>query len=555
MPPGEARYQAFNISGDLNPALFGSLFAFRFPIYRPITGVEMRYFKTAALTLMLFCSSCEGHRQYYRDLEMCEAKDGVASNCELSSIQHRFYRVGEEASNLNFDYYLGFVEFDDQGWFWDRRQMDRLLDLLYGITETKDVLLMVYAHGWRHNADPCDDNVVCFQGVLERLDILEREYNPSNRRRTVVGVYIGWRGLSAKHSPFEIMSFWERKYTADRVGVGGVTELLLRLNDFRRHKNIDRDGQGTHMIISGHSFGAQLVYDSLSHSLLERAIHMKTSDTGEISYQMANSFADLVVLINPAFEGAKYESLNQAAIHRCYREGQRPIMLIISSKADQATGFWFPLGRRIANILERTRNSEQRDAINKAVGNVDHYVTHELRAVRNVSRAEDIDTTPCGCRYLSSTKAFYRGLKGRQSDEASFLAAVQAERSRARAVEFQYEGLVEHKIQSRVSEDLRANKVKYGDDIELARFSGTRLYTTNFPYLVVSTDENLISEHNDIWAHVVGFARRFYIRHIMNGIVFPADCFEESPPPGGIARNNVFHRSFTIPPPRDTITR
>ena len=116
------------------------------------------------------------------------------------------------------DYYLSFVEFDDQGWFHDRKQMEGLMRLLEKEEqEGKEFQIIVYAHGWRHNASSCDGNVICFQRQLARLSIWEKEkarlrnnlegeegkYKP----RTVVGVYVGWRGLSANVPPLEVLSF------------------------------------------------------------------------------------------------------------------------------------------------------------------------------------------------------------------------------------------------------------------------------------------------------------------------------------------------------------
>ena len=79
------------------------------------------------------------------------------------------------------EYYLSVVEFDDQGWFADRRQMEALLALLKKIEQdnkekqtNNHVLIYVYAHGWKHNASACDNNVVCFSRLLERTDLMER---------------------------------------------------------------------------------------------------------------------------------------------------------------------------------------------------------------------------------------------------------------------------------------------------------------------------------------------------------------------------------------------
>jgi hypothetical protein len=140
------------------------------------------------------------------------------------------------------------VEFDDQGWFVDRRQMNALLKLLDELENSsegdpKEVLIQVYAHGWKHNASFGDNNVVCFSRFLERTDLVEKKL-VSDDPRTVVGVYLGWRGLPYEAGELSNFSSWTRKDTAARLGRGGVFELLTRLNDYRsrrRQQKVARD--------------------------------------------------------------------------------------------------------------------------------------------------------------------------------------------------------------------------------------------------------------------------------------------------------------------------
>ncbi len=126
--------------------------------------------------------------------KLCE---GDPASPASSSIQHRFYQSKDGETG---DYYLSFVEFDDQGWFADRTQMEALFELLKTLEEKNDghTLIYVYAHGWKHNASACDNNVVCFSRLLERTDLVEQiqeKYVSGKDRRNVVGVYLDWRGL------------------------------------------------------------------------------------------------------------------------------------------------------------------------------------------------------------------------------------------------------------------------------------------------------------------------------------------------------------------------
>src|ERR1700693_5193044 len=59
------------------------------------------------------------------------------------------------------DYLLGVVEFDDQGWFRDREQQERLFNKLEEIGQQQDMIIVTFVHGWKHNADFCDSNMCC----------------------------------------------------------------------------------------------------------------------------------------------------------------------------------------------------------------------------------------------------------------------------------------------------------------------------------------------------------------------------------------------------------
>ena len=51
-------------------------------------------------------------------------------------------------------YRLGFIEFDEQGDFWDR---DQLRKTVQAIRYTgRPILLVTYIHGWQNNSNPTD---------------------------------------------------------------------------------------------------------------------------------------------------------------------------------------------------------------------------------------------------------------------------------------------------------------------------------------------------------------------------------------------------------------
>jgi hypothetical protein len=494
--------------------------------------------------------------------EICEARsdarDPDGRGCEDAVVTHYSYAYGEQQG----DYHLAFVEFDDQGWFWDRKQMEVLMRLLggqpgaatneKGAEPAEDYLIFVFAHGWKHNAGACDSNVACFRRVLERYDILERasarlvgEERASRKPRQVVGVYVGWRGLSATVEPFKELSFWERKGTADRVGNGGVTELLVRLNDFRRFKNPRREANKTELVIFGHSFGGAVIHSALSQLLVQNAVRMEKDDKGEFQYDTAGSFGDLVVLVNPAFEGSAYDPLHAAATNRCYRDNQRPAMLVVTSRGDWATGTAFPVGRFFSTLLQSSRptlqKESQKDTVLRTVGHLERYRTHELsyRASgggpaggADVAGRTEPESTKCGCPYLTITEDFADRFLSKEKMFLNFIEKEQKESTRKDEPEVSPEQNEENDPipyytgSPYLSAASGGGVVKYGDDIEVKT---NPAYVPNYPYWVVMADENVVPDHNDIFSEpLLSFLRRFYFRHIKYRINFPPglQCFK-----------------------------
>ena len=60
---------------------------------------------------------------------------------------------------------MAIVEFDDQGRCYDRRQMDALAGWL-DVVADRDVIIVVFVHGWKHDARSDDSNLTAFRDVL-----------------------------------------------------------------------------------------------------------------------------------------------------------------------------------------------------------------------------------------------------------------------------------------------------------------------------------------------------------------------------------------------------
>ncbi len=321
-----------------------------------------------AVFLGLLLTGCVSHKQYRTSHDPCNAS-AKSNACETAIL--------EETK----DYVLGFVEFDDQGWLWSQQQLKTVLDRIYADDYKQGLLITVFVHGWKHNASFNDSNVEMFRKNLAILSRIERmaarkEGRPS---RKVFGVYVGWRGLSQNVALVKNVTFWERKNTAHEVGRSGLTELFVRLEDIRNNSRILHrdDRKQTQLIIVGHSFGGAATYSALAPLLVERMI--QTIDSKGDAHQ-PRGFGDLVVLVNPAFEAARYGVLQDVAQRTSFFTNQPVNLAIFTSKTDQATKVAFPIGRGFSTAFEKHQSGLQRRANRTAVGHFAPYITHDLIA-------------------------------------------------------------------------------------------------------------------------------------------------------------------------------
>lgn len=308
-------------------------------------------------------------------------------------------------------YELHFVEFDDQGWLFPDTpaapdqlaatpslQIDHLMKRLTQLLEKGDDLsIIVFVHGWKHNARSDDANVQEFRALLEAAGAEERDRaRPGSAPRKVVGIYVAWRGRSwVVPDPLLSLTFWARKEAARRVSIGSARELFARLRSIRSHYNdkqtagADQTGAVSEQasqrprirtLMIGHSFGGLILYAAMSGSLIESlATQQDLAGTGKTP-RLAERPADMILLINPAFEASRYEALYRVASRYRPERFQPPLLVSVTSIKDWATGIAFPTGRSVNTLFEHETTSEQGTAMKKTPGHIDHYLTHRLRA-------------------------------------------------------------------------------------------------------------------------------------------------------------------------------
>ncbi|MEG8023499.1 hypothetical protein QP162_01700 [Sphingomonas aurantiaca] len=140
-------------------------------------------------------------------------------------------------------------------------------------TGREDVILLLFVHGWKHDARSDDPNLSSFRVVLAQTAAYERSSAAAagGAPRPVMGIFVGWRGLTA-YGPGDIVAdtaFWGRQAAGHRVAVGSVRELFGRLRHYRNSRL--KNGGAPLLVIAGHSFGGMIVYSALAQSLIESA--------------------------------------------------------------------------------------------------------------------------------------------------------------------------------------------------------------------------------------------------------------------------------------------
>ncbi|MDO3387034.1 alpha/beta hydrolase [Gilvimarinus sp. SDUM040013] len=233
----------------------------------------------------------------------------------------------------NFE--LSFIEFSERGNQFDRRKTEDIVSRIESYaSEDSGVAVVVFVHGWLHNASNDDRNVKSFRQVLNKIG----SANILGERK-LMGVYIGWRGKSLYGAGSEYLTYWARKSVAEEIGANGVSSVILKLAeiDARKPDNI--------LLIAGHSFGGAMTLSAVDNILLTKMI------TGMSNGKATPPIGEGVVLLNPAIEANQIFALKEHSMRFAEQSSpQSELLHVISSKGDQATHVYFPVGQSIAAL-------------------------------------------------------------------------------------------------------------------------------------------------------------------------------------------------------------
>ncbi len=350
----------------------------------------------------------------------------VLPNSRLDFLYHRRYHgsgiapVSGPADRAR----IGYVEFDDYGWYRDPGQARALLDTLQAMSAHRNVAVVVYAHGWRHNCSEGDADMKQFKATLDFLQsALEQPAFSGLRRQvsgdssvTVVGIAVGWRGQAwpemQRWLPYighvvDIPVYFSsigRKQVAQVIGEGDLKSFLgdlANLYDARwPREHATEPAPLMSLVVVGHSFGGHAVWDATRERIegnVKAAIvgrHAGRDSLGAYAVpapggpalgpclRRVAGIGDLVVLINPAIEAASYRHVDEL-VHSVtrFRSDQAPVVLTISSRNDGARNTVFRGLRWVTNVGRASLGARQRTLEGQALGSYPAQWTNELDLV------------------------------------------------------------------------------------------------------------------------------------------------------------------------------
>lgn len=259
-----------------------------------------------------------------------------------------------------------YAEIDDQGFAWDPEQLTQSLAALEQHRSTSGAIVLVYVHGWEHDAARNDTNVRNFRRVLHRRAAVETR---RGTKRAVLGLFLGWRGRTRDTAVR--FSFWARRKGAHRVGErdgAGVLDIIDRMVARWRTEERAKGHELTNALAVGHSFGAAIIHEAW-HARLEADLAARAAGR---TPRRAAGF-DLLALVNPALEAAAFRRMYEVG-QRVPDDRARPEVVVIQAENDCNTKRHFAMAMAAMQgrgLVRRDGQRETERALRKVA--VGHY--------------------------------------------------------------------------------------------------------------------------------------------------------------------------------------
>ena len=197
-------------------------------------------------------------------------------------------------------------------------------------TESTTAPIVVFVHGWHHNASDEDENLRGFKKFLSKLE--QRRRQAGVEYPQVNGIYVGWRGDEWEFVGPEWIQFldfptiWSRKDASVLVGEGGLRTLISALRE---------DYPNRVLIVAGHSLGASAIFHAVKPDL-------------HLSVESGQEF----ILMNPAISEREFDAVatrvrtaaraarsrNRANLSRTHR-----VLMVLQALGDRAIGTLYAL--------------------------------------------------------------------------------------------------------------------------------------------------------------------------------------------------------------------
>ncbi|MDU9006880.1 hypothetical protein [Sedimentitalea todarodis] len=263
---------------------------------------------------------------------------------------------------------LAYVEFDDQGSYYDQRQalvayekIRRVLEESEGNTE-----LFVFVHGWQNNASQGNSNVSAFKSFLAAR-------SKENTERQTIGVYVGWPGETLKF-PLSLLTFWSRQAAADRVAEGSVQEFFATIKQIQADRLAEFGADEKFRIFTiGHSFGGLIAFQANSSAY---AVKYGANHPYNRYNPVVDGLGDVLVLINPAIEAERFSVLHSLSTEYPKYPFYSPNLVAVGSETDWATKIMFPMGVVPTAIFSSQLRGDQWIDAFTTVTNSKSYLTH-----------------------------------------------------------------------------------------------------------------------------------------------------------------------------------
>jgi len=303
------------------------------------------------LSVIVLSAGCVGNHPYRIHYNGTTAEVDPVKEEKLKTKEFDALQTGAGIPEREWPYKLGFVEFDDRGEMFDRRQVDNAVKAIETAkdearTNGTNAVVMVFVHGWKNNASETSGNV---WGVRQMLAGLALQYKvPGGPQAPVVGIYIGWRGAVLSPPIIKEFTVLDRRDKSQNLPSAHMVEALLRI--MRAAKGPDFEDASTVSVLIGHSFGGAVLETALTQTL--EGLVVKAGPGGTVHWP-----ANLIMFLNEAQEATRSYQLIESLMTNL--EPRQPLdapgIISISSTGDYATRAFFPAVQSVTRPFNSLR--------------------------------------------------------------------------------------------------------------------------------------------------------------------------------------------------------